>query len=381
MFKPEIKRTLNRIIPFGLIWLFTGWVFLLSEAAVTQNFRNQPDTAIRMDLPIFIMASISVVVFGMLTGLVEIKILGPFFKNKSFTGRIFYKLVCYLLIFLLIILITFPLAAALEMKTSVFDAVVWKKYRDYFTSVTHLSTTVQLSFSLLLSLFYAEISDYIGQRALSHFLTGKYHRPVEEERVFMFLDMRSSTSLAEQLGHVRYFKLLRNYFADLTAPIIQYSGEVYQYAGDEIIISWPLQKGIAANKCIRCFFAMKGSLSQKKKKYIEQYGVLPEFKAGMHYGKVTTGEIGVIKKEILFTGDVLNTCARIQGLCNTYQSSLLISADLFSQLNLPDKYSIRSLGEVQLKGKDESMELFSISLPEEKSAVAGKKVNRAIPSP
>ncbi len=53
---------------------------------------------------------------------------------------------------------------------------------------------------------------------------------------------------------------------------------------------------------------------------------MPEFKAGFHIGKVITAEIGVIKKDIIFTGDVLNTTARIQGLSNTYEVDMITSA-------------------------------------------------------
>ncbi len=118
-------------------------------------------------------------------------------------------------------------------------------------------------------------------------------------------------------GMSNYFEMLKEYYADLSEPIIQYYGEIYQYVGDEIIISWGLKNGLKNNNCIQCFFAMKAAIRQQARKYREKFGLLPEFKAGFHLGKVTTGEIGVIKKEIVFTGDVLNTTARVQGLCNT----------------------------------------------------------------
>ena len=141
----------------------------------------------------------------------------------------------------------------------------------------------------------------------------------------MFLDMKSSTTIAEQLGHVEYFRLLNKYYADISDAIIQTAGEVYQYAGDEIIVSWDLKNGLANNNCIRCFFLIKKTFKKVSESYIKRFGLTPEFKAGFHYGKVTTGEIGVIKKEIFFTGDVLNTTARIQAKCNEFGTDILIS--------------------------------------------------------
>jgi adenylate cyclase len=191
---------------------------------------------------------------------------------------------------------------------------------------------------------------------------GKYHHPVEEERIFMFLDMKSSTTIAESLGHVKYFQMLKEYFFDLSVAVIDYAGIIYQYAGDEMIISWKLKDGLKNNNSIACFFAMKRAMEIQTVKYKSQFGVVPEFKAGLHCGMVTAGEIGSLKKEIIFTGDVLNTSARIQGLCNYYHSDLLVSEDLAQILRLPVQYEMNSVGENLLKGRVKTMKLFAICL-------------------
>ena len=176
----------------------------------------------------------------------------------------------------------------------------------------------------------------------------------------MFLDMRSSTTIAENLGHVRYFEMLRECYTDLSEPVIEYSGVIYQYAGDEMIVSWDLKRGLQNNNCIQCFFAMKAALHKQAKKYYDRFSLLPEFKAGFHCGKVTTGEIGVIKKEIVFTGDVLNTTARIQGLCNHYHVDILVSGELIKKLH--PSLRAKTMGENELRGRDEKIELFTIGL-------------------
>ena len=176
----------------------------------------------------------------------------------------------------------------------------------------------------------------------------------------MFLDMKSSTTIAESLGHVRYFDMLREYYADLSDSIIQHAGEVYQYVGDEIVVTWKLKSGLQNNNCVQCFFAMKAALKKQSRKYRAAFGLVPEFKAGFHLGKVITGEIGVLKKEIIFTGDVLNTTARIQGLCNTYGVDILISGHLMKMLPEPFLFQGQALGENALRGRDEKIELFTI---------------------
>ena len=361
MNRPKLRRFVYRLLPFGLIWLISGLVFLVVELAATGSFSQLPDTAIRIDFEIFLWSSIAISTVGLLIGFIEIKYLDHLFMHQNFAIRFICKLLIYSVLFLIIIFITYPLAVSLELNTDIMDRRVWEKYIQYFTSVTHLSTALQLATALVLSLFYTEISEFIGQGVFLNFVTGKYHTPVEEERIFMFVDMKSSTSIAEQLGHQQYFKLLRAYYACFSEAIIQYEGEIYQYVGDEIILSWKYRSDQTDRRCIDCFFAMHQQLNSRKSFFKQKFGMIPGFKAGLHYGKVTTGEIGDIKKEILFTGDVLNATARIQSLCNTYKVSLLASVDLVSQLNLGSAYRVKTLGEVELRGKTEKKQLCTLT--------------------
>ena len=176
----------------------------------------------------------------------------------------------------------------------------------------------------------------------------------------MFMDMKSSTTIAEKLGHIEYYKLLNEYYADITEAVLQTSGEIYQYVGDEIVVSWKFKHGLQDNNCLRCFFLSEQIFETVSEKYIKEFGLLPGFKAGLHYGKVTTGEIGVVKKEIIFTGDVLNTTSRIQNACKEYEVDILVSDDLIAILKIEDDYIISEIGECQLRGKDEKVNLLTV---------------------
>ena len=356
---PRTKRNISRIIPFGVIWLIVGWYDLFIDAVATGNQNLRPSTDITLTFEVFVFASIAVTIVGLLVGTIEVLWLGNLFVNKPFWKKLFYKTAFYTFFLIIIILITYPIAAGIELGTTPFDEAVRSKLKNFVSSIDFLNTLVSIGFSLFLSLFYAGISENLGQKVLSNFFSGRYHSPQEEERIFMFLDMRSSTALAEQLGHIKYFELLREYYNDLSNPIIDHSGTVYQYVGDEVVISWESRKGCEYNNCIRCFFAMQEILESKASHYNEKYGTTPTFKAGIHYGKVTAGEIGALKKEIFYTGDVLNVTARIQGMCNPYGEELLISGDLKKKLQLV-AYKTRSLGVIQLKGREKPLELFAV---------------------
>jgi len=56
----------------------------------------------------------------------------------------------------------------------------------------------------------------------------------------MFVDLLSSTTIAEALGNEKYHNLLHDFYADITNPIIYNKGKIYQYVGDEVIVSWRL---------------------------------------------------------------------------------------------------------------------------------------------
>lgn len=336
-------------------------VFILVELAAMDGGNTDPDSIITMNFSVWAFASISVLFVGFLVGAMELLVLEKSLKRFSFTLTIFYKLMIYLVLMMILIVLVYPIAASLESGISLNDPEVMRKTASFLVSDTLLSTLLQMFFSILLSVIYAGISENIGYSVLINLLSGKYHRPVEESRIFMFLDMNSSTSHAEKLGHIRYFELLKDYYNDLSDAIVRSEGEVYQYIGDEIVITWPLKKGIARNNCLTCFFRMKEDLENRAFYYRENFNLVPEFKAGMHFGDVTTGEIGALKKEIIYTGDVLNTTARIQSMCKALKEDFIASKALLDKLEPDSGFHFKDLGEVELKGREELVDIYAIS--------------------
>jgi FixJ family two-component response regulator len=181
----------------------------------------------------------------------------------------------------------------------------------------------------------------------------------EVERIFMFLDITSSTSIAEKLGHVKYFELLNDFFMDIAAPIEEHQGEIYQYIGDEVVVSWPLKAGIRDFNVLNCFFDIVDTIHGLSDNYQDRYNLVPAFKAGMHYGKVSTGTIGTLKKEIIYTGDVLNTTSRIEGQCNQYKVNNLLSKHLIEAFPDGDYFDFQKIGEISLRGKASFVTLYT----------------------
>lgn len=218
------------------------------------------------------------------------------------------------------------------------------------------------SFMVVLGYFFLQMSNKFGPGNLIPIFLGKFDKPFEEKRIFMLLDLKSSTTIAENLGNIKYHQFLKKVFSDVTNPILDAGGEIYQYVGDEIVISWPVGKEKNTLKYAECFFNIQSFLESKKQNYLNDFGSFPVFKAGAHLGEVTVGEIGVIKRDITYSGDVLNTTARIQGLCNELNSKLLISQDLYDySKNLEDFHTIEFKGSIELRGKKEELKIITVT--------------------
>lgn len=361
MISPTTKRSIYRILPFGVIWFVFGLAYSLIEKGLLGDSAYYPSTGNPYDFEISIFISLTFMAFfGSLLGAFEILYMDKVFVNKSVGKKIVYKTLIYVALMIVFLILISLIGNFTRTGSSLVSKALWDNIWVFFSNFAFWSVLFFMGIVIVITLFYKEVSENLGWEVLHNFFTGKYHRPIEEERIFMFLDMKSSTTIAEQLGHIRYFEMLKAYYADLSAPVIKYGGEIYQYVGDELVVSWKLKNGLKDQNCIHCFFAMKAAIHAQAATYASTFGRVPAFKAGFHYGSVTTGEIGVIKKDIIFTGDVLNTTARIQGLCNSYGVDILVSDQLVEKMNLDAHFQLQSMGENELRGREQKLELFTI---------------------
>ena len=223
---------------------------------------------------------------------------------------------------------------------------------------------IALPYFALLALavqFVLQMNRMIGANVLGYFMAGVYHRPIAEERIFLFLDLQASTQLAERLGSNRYFELLRRFVDDLTEPVLDSEGEIYQYAGDEVVITWRLDAGIRSANCVRCFFGIRAAIAQGAARYEQEFGVVPRFRGGLHGGGVTGGELGDLRKQIVFVGDILNTAARLEEHAKREGLDLVASEALIGRLDLPAGVQAKRCGELLLRGKDAPVTACSLT--------------------
>jgi len=269
--------------------------------------------------------------------------------------------VAYIVIVSIITIIISLILASVDTGKQMTDPIYWERFRVITFNTNNYKNILAWALVVGMTQLLMSMNDKFGQGLLWDFIKGKYHTPREETRVFMFVDLKSSTTIAEKLGNEKYYNLLRDFYADITDAIIYNKGEVYQYVGDEIVISWMLENGIENSNCVKCYFDMQEAIQNLKDKYLKKYDLIPEFKAGLHYGKVIAGEIGIIKRDITFSGDVLNTAARIQSQCNEHDVTILSSNELLDLMPLTN-FKQTSLGSIMLKGKEQGVELSTVEI-------------------
>ena len=211
--------------------------------------------------------------------------------------------------------------------------------------------------------FILDVNSLLGQNVLLNFITGRYYAPRLELRVFLFIDMEGSTGLAERLGPLAFHRLVNRFVNDLTQPIVAARGEIHRYIGDELIATWKLEEGTTNGRCVAACFAAIDQLARHAPDYRREFGVAIAVRAGLHCGPVVTGEMGSVRKEIVFLGDTVNTTARIQELCRETGDRVLASADLIDRLELPPGIAKRSLGDLRLRGKGADLALYTLTTP------------------
>ncbi|MEW5799319.1 MAG: adenylate/guanylate cyclase domain-containing protein [Bacteroidota bacterium] len=297
---------------------------------------------------------------GIITAVIELAILPRMIARLSFLVSLTIRIAGYVIIAVPVVYYGIVVEEML-LRHKAFSEVLNDPGFNLVVPRIVLLVTLISTLSALGISFIRLVSRKFGQGVLLQYVLGKYYQPREEERIFMFMDLRSSTSIAEQLDHKKYHKFLNDIFHDISEPILEYRGEIYQYVGDEVVVTWPVETGIKDERCIRCFFAISQVLERKNPRYMKKYGVQARMKAGLHCGLVTTGEIGDLKTDIVYHGDAVNTTSRIQEMCNDLRASLLVSGDLLQRCKLSDKFVLEGGGTLKLRGKEKVIEVYSVT--------------------
>jgi len=282
------------------------------------------------------------------------------YRDKPYGFTVLAVLIAFIIVIAIITFLLALIAAPVQTGKSYADPETKKAFLAFLSNRLHVKNIIVWSSVVAVTQIMLQFNTKFGEGSMWNMISGKYQTPREEQRIFMFVDLNSSTAIAEKLGDEKYHQLLKEFFADITNPILDNKGEIYQYVGDEVVIAWKQGEGVLHNRCIECFFNMKSEILKHQEKYLQKYDLIPGFKAGIHCGRVVAGEVGIIKRDITFSGDVLNTTSRIQGKCKEFGAEIIASDDIINALQLAGKYTTQFLGAIKLRGKDKEVELSKL---------------------
>jgi len=308
----------------------------------------------------FAPAMIAAAVYGLLMGLsiggLELFVLGGSLRtwlgNLTFTVNLMVRSAIYAAIIVPIQLLQDEFVAGLPGISGV----------DFWSNVVTAAGV-----SVLMNLAFS-ISNIIGGRAFMNFITGRYHSPVTENRFVLFVDIAGSTGLAERLGGIAIHRLLDRTFRLLSLAVVDYRGEVLNYVGDEVIVTWPARTGAVDCRPLRCFEAMRDELSLASSQLEREFGAVPRIRGSLHFGPVIIGEIGDIKRAIVFNGDVMNTAARLEELSRGVEGGFLASRAAMEQFRSALPVKVRDLGRLPIRGRADGIDVVGLDIPAAQAA-------------
>ncbi|MGB3074149.1 MAG: adenylate/guanylate cyclase domain-containing protein [Chitinophagales bacterium] len=338
-------------------WTFSAWLFMVIRVAGLADYeRIKLIEPIRYQV-IFIQSTMAGFTIGLLLGILDIFLSKSKLRKRSFGFLVVIKGLIYISTIIIVVSLIHFITGLSDQLSIQQELVKLKVFYHQGLLIAILVYALVISF--LIS-FILQVNQKFGPGILLPMLLGKYFKPQQENRIFLFLDLRSSTTYAEKIGHVLFSELIQDCFYDLAKQVEKFQAEICLYVGDEAVITWKLKNGLLNNNCLRITLAYNEQLQSRSEHYKIKYGMVPEFKGGLNAGLVMVAEVGEIKKEITYHGDVVNTASRIQNLCNQYGKNLLISEQLKNQLPPANDLQFELIGSLELKGKKELVSIFSV---------------------
>ena len=336
-------------------WVIAYLVFFILiyfiTKAVTSLYPQTVDVYIGENITVALIVGI---IFGLILGIVDY-ISDKKLRSKSLGIEILIRGVLYLGAWYLVVLIGYAIGSHIQAR---FVDSPLVKYTEVFTANVFYASSIYTAIMIIVISFIKQMNLKFGPGILIPMLFGKFRNPRIEKRIFLFMDLKDSTTHAEKLGSLKFSELIQDCFSDVNKVIPPFNAEIYQYVGDEVVLTWRSEEGLRNDNCIKFFFAFQKQLQKRKEYYLNKYGFLPEFKSGANIGNITVAEVGDIKREIAYHGDTINTTSRIQSVCNTYKKSFLISEDLKNEIG--EKFITELISTIKLRGKEKETNLYSI---------------------
>ena len=213
------------------------------------------------------------------------------------------------------------------------------------------------------------LNAYVGRQAGEHILDGQITRGSGESihAAIWFSDLRGFTAMSETKSRDQLLHLLNQYFDRLAEPVIEHGGEILKFIGDAMLAIFPLGQEAGDDACARALKAAMQAQQAIKDLSAERASLGQDRIAcgiALHVGEVMYGNIGsATRLDFTVIGPAVNLASRIEGLCHTLGSTILLSDHLADEVGTA--MPLRSLGRHQLSGIGRDVELFTPTMPED----------------
>lgn len=352
------KNEIKRIFIIAISWTIIDFLIFIIRFA-TQTYTPKYEETDAGAAKTILLRELNVFIFSLIIGYFLILVLKNVLRNRSPGVNLIIKTLLLVVIAIAMnFFIYFTYSLLIEHKPLV--EAFHKFVENTFRRKWLLEKMPEWILLFVLTQLALEINQKYSQGVFFNVIVGKYLQPRDEKRIIMFIDLKNSTPIAEKLGHTEYFKFIRDVIYCLAAGIAEYDGRVYQYVGDEIVAWWPNSQ-VNARKCVNSLIEARKILNLNAEVFKRAYDIIPEYKVGIHSGNVTVGQVGITKKDLVISGDTINTAARIRSACSEVNQKYLVSKEFKELLEMKDWQS-ESIGMVDLKGKNESIELFTLKI-------------------
>jgi class 3 adenylate cyclase/PAS domain-containing protein len=180
---------------------------------------------------------------------------------------------------------------------------------------------------------------------------------VEREMSILFSDIRSFTTLSEQMTPEDNFKFINGYLSRMEPPIIENNGFIDKYIGDAIMALFDS----SADDAVKAGIKMLKILAEYNHSR-QQFQRLPlKIGIGINTGNLMLGTIGgKSRMDSTVISDAVNLASRLESLTKIYGVSLLISHHTLTKIQDPMNYAMRLIDQVQVKGKLENVSVFEV---------------------
>jgi len=180
---------------------------------------------------------------------------------------------------------------------------------------------------------------------------------VQAEMTILFSDIRSFTSLSENMSPKENFDFINDYLSRVGPVIRQHNGFIDKYIGDGIMALFP----DSGKDAVRAAVAMQKRIALYNQ-HRQNSGYVPiSVGIGLHTGSLMLGTIGEEERmESTVISDAVNLASRLEGLTKLYGSAIIISEQTLANLEDPTQYHYRFLDKVQVEGKKDLVSIYEV---------------------